>query len=331
MPRGYRHLTYEQRCQIYALKKSFCSQKEIAEILSVSQSTVSREVARNSGLKGYRYKQAHKKAIVRRENSSSQPKKKLPALIALVEKMIGEDQLSPEQISGRLKLINKIEISHERIYQHIWHDKKNNGNLYKFLRCSGKKYNKRGAKLAGRGLIPNRVGIEHRPFIVETRERIGDFEGDTIVGANHRGAILSLVDRKTKLTRLRLLASGAKAVATATAIVDALMPLVEYAHTVTTDNGKEFGQHADVSKKLNIQFFFANPYHSWERGLNENTNGLVRQYFPKGTDFTKITDDEVLAVENKLNNRPRKTLGYRTPNEEFLRLTGLNLNYALHG
>lgn len=201
--------------------------------------------------------------------------------------------------------------------------------MYKNLRRSGKKYNKRGSKMAGRGLIPNRVSIDNRPAEVALKQRVGDFEGDTIVGAGHRGAIVSLVDRKTKLTRLRLI-SGAKADETAQALIDALRPIKECVHTITTDNGKEFSQHESVAAKLNAKFFFANPYHSWERGLNENTNGLVRQYFPKGCDFTKLTQKQVLEVENKLNNRPRKTLNFNTPNEEFLRLTGIDLFYALH-
>lgn len=329
MPHGYKHLAYDQRCQIYALKKSNLSQKKIAEIIGTSQSTVSRELHRNKGLKGYRYKQAQEKALQRRNLASSLPHKLTPKLIPLVEKMIREDQLSPEQISGLLKKDYNVAISHERIYLYIWKDKRNGGDLYKSLRRCGKKYNNRGAKKAGRGLIPNRVGIENRPAEVALKLRVGDFEGDTIVGEGHRGAILSIVDRKTKITKLRLI-TGAKADETAQAIIDTLRPIKKYVHTITTDNGKEFSRHEIVAAALNAKFFFANPYHSWERGLNENTNGLVRQYFPKGCDFTKLTQEQVLEVEKKLNNRPRKTLSFRTPNEEFLRLTGIDLNYAFH-
>jgi transposase, IS30 family len=325
MPKGYHHLTHSQRCQIYALNKSGLSQAKIAKIVGVSQATVSRELARNRGLKGYRHKQAHEKALARRRKASSVPRKMTRELIAIIERLLREAQLSPEQISGRLDLELNIKISDERIYQHIWRDKRNGGDLYKNLRHSGKKYNKRSGKLAGRGLIPNRVGIEHRPDEVAAKIRVGDFEGDTIAGANHRGAIVSLVDRKTKYVFLRLIQST-KADITTKAIIDALKPIKEHVYTITTDNGKEFADHATVAKVLDLQYFFANPYHSWERGLNENTNGLVRQYFPKGTDFTKLTTEQVLAVEIKLNNRPRKTLGYKTPREEFLHLTG----YALH-
>lgn len=329
MPQGYKHLAYDQRCQIYALKKSNLCQDEIAEIIGTTQPTVSRELNRNKGQKGYRHKQAQEKAIQRRKQASSMPRKLTPELIPIVEKMIHDDQLSPEQISGRLKKDSNVSISHERIYLHIWEDKRNGGTLHESLRRCGKKYNKRGGKKAGRGLIPNRVGIEDRPPEVALKQRVGDFEGDTIVGAGHRGAIVSIVDRKTKLTKLRLI-SGAKSDETAQALIDALMPIKECVHTITTDNGKEFSQHEFVASELDAKFFFANPYHSWERGLNENTNGLVRQYFPKGCDFTKLTQEQVLEVEKKLNNRPRKTLDFRTPNEEFLRLTGIDLNYALH-
>lgn len=324
MSKNYYHLTQDQRCQIYALKKSGKSQGEIAKEVKVSQSAVSRELKRNKGKKGYRYKQADDKAIQRRHKASSVKRIMTNDLVILIEKMIREDQLSPEQISGRLKLIRAISVSHEWIYQHILADKRNGGNLYKNLRRSGKKYNKRLGKTSGRGLIPNRVGIENRPAEVEKKERVGDFEADTIVGANHRGAIVSLVDRKTKITFLGLI-SGTKADETRIVFLNRLGPIKEFICTATSDNGKEFAQHELIAISLNLKFFFANPYHSWERGVNENTNGLVRQYFPKGCDFTKLTIEEVLAVERKLNNRPRKTLGYRTPYEEFFRLTGVDL------
>lgn len=301
------------------------SQNDIAKFLGVAQSTINRELKRNEGQRGYRYKQAHEMATRRRHDASAVAEKMTFTLIEIIEKLLRKDQMSPEQISGRMALIDGIEISAERIYLHIWQNKKNGGDLYKYLRHSGKKYNKRSGKLAGRGLIPNRVGIESRPKEVDAKIRVGDFEGDTIVGASHQGAIVSLVERKTKITFLRLTGST-KADETSKAMIDALSPINKHVESMTTDNGKEFAGHEYIAKMLNMQFFFANPYRSWERGLNENTNGLVRQYFPKGTDFTKLTSEQVLEVEKKLNNRPRKTLGFRTPAEEFLRLTG----YALH-
>jgi IS30 family transposase len=327
VPEGkYHHLTYEQRCQIYTLKKRGDAQDTIAGAIGVSQSTISRELRRNAGKRGFRYKQAHEKAIDRRHAASARPRKMSQKLVKIIEGLLREQQLSPQQISGRLRLEGRGEISAERIYLHIWSDKKHGGTLYKNLRHGGKKYNKRSGKRAGRGLIPNRVGIEQRPAEANEKSRVGDFEGDTIVGANRKGAIVSLVDRKTKFTFLRLIPS-ASAELTSGAMINALTQMQNNLHTMTTDNGKEFADHEYIAKRLVIKFFFANPYHSWERGLNEHTNGLVRQYFPKGTDFTKLTDEQVLEFEKKLNNRPRKALGFRTPAEELLRLTGDALHY----
>lgn len=330
MPKGYKHLTYEQRCQIYAFLKSGFSHIKIAEFLEVDQSTISREIARNKGKRGYRYKQAQRKAESRRSQASRSCKKMTPELVLYVEHMMKEKQWSPEQISGRMKKVMDTSVSHERIYQYIWQDKREGGNLYKQLRCGGKKYNKRGNAQSGRGLIPGRIGIEHRPTIVETKERVGDFEIDTIVGARHRGAIVSIVDRKTKITRLVAL-SRMTAEQTSHAVCGALYGIKEYVHTLTADNGKEFAYHDKIAQNLQTTVYFANPYHAWERGLNENTNRLIRQYFPKNADLSKITYEEIQYVEYLLNSRPRKTLGYRSPFEVFLKLTGKNLAYALRG
>ncbi len=208
MPKGYQYLTYEQRCQIFALLKRRISQSQIALILGVTQSTISREIQRNCGKRGYRFKQAHTKALDRRIASGAHIKF-TPEIQVFVEYLLVERQWSPEQIDGSMaRMCGGVTISHERIYRHIWHNKRNGGKLYQHLRRRGKKYNKRGSKLAGRGLIPNRVGIEFRPAIVDQRKRIGDLEVDTIIGAQHRGAILSIVDRKSKLTLLELLSSS---------------------------------------------------------------------------------------------------------------------------
>lgn len=328
MPQGYHHLTQAQRCQIYGFKGSRMNQQKIAKELGVSQATISRELKRNAGKRGYRYKQAHEMVTLRMHVARAIRRKMTPGNIDRIEKMLKEDQLSPEQISGRMKLLGTAQISHESIYQHIWKDKRSGGLLYKHLRRSGKKYNKRSGKLAGRGLIPNRVDIALRPVEVAAKSRVGDFEGDTIIGKEHRGAIMTMVERKTKVTLLHLLTST-KSDETAAAIIKRMFPIKELVLTITTDNGKEFAKHESIAESLKAKFFFAQPYHSWERGLNENTNGLIRQYFSKGADFSTISPKQILEVEQKLNNRPRKTLGYRTPSEEFLRLTGVDLNYAL--
>jgi IS30 family transposase len=193
MPEGYHHVTRDIRSQIYALKATGSSLRNIAKVVNRHASTISREIKRNTGGRGYRYKQADAKAVERRSNASRTSKKVTPELITRIEENLREEW-SPEQISGRLKL-EGITISHEAIYQHIWKDKRSGGSLYTHLRHHGKKYNKRSSGKAGRGCIPNRLDITERPSIVEEKTRIGDWEGDTIIGVKHQGAIVSYVDR----------------------------------------------------------------------------------------------------------------------------------------
>lgn len=328
MPKLYHHLTRDQRCQIYALKKRGFTQTEIAADIGVTQSTISREVVRNAGLRGYRFKLAHDLAKRRCSARKGVARVMTPSTIARVEKLLTSHQWSPEQICGALKHECSTKVSHESIYRHIWADKKRGGKLYLHLRQRGKKRNKRGSATAGRGLIPDRIDIDERPAIVNEKSRVGDWELDSIVGAKHKGAITSMVERKTKLTKLVLLA-GRTSEATKEGIIRRLEPLKEHVITLTSDNGKEFASHGKISEKLDADFYFCHPYHSWERGLNENTNGLVRQYFPKGTDFAKLTTADVQRVEDLLNNRPRKTLNYHSPNEVFAKLTATPQNYAL--
>jgi IS30 family transposase len=210
-------------------------------------------------------------------------------------------------------------VSHEVIYKHIRADRANGGLLYKHLRHSGKKYNKKGAYPAGRGCIPGRVDIKERPSIVEEKIRFGDLELDTMIGANHEGVIVTIVDRSSKLTKIRK-APSKEAAAVEKIIIEALSDWKEHVKTLTADNGKEFSAHKNISQALEADFYFATPYHSWERGLNEHTNGLIRQYFPKGMSFKDITDEEIARVELALNSRPRKSLDYETPLEAFERL-----------
>ena len=326
MPEGYLHLTCEQRCQIFALLKSGHTQAHIARQIGVDPSTISRELARNSGASGYRFGQAHEAASGRRHAASSTPRKMTPEVVAVVEEKLTQEQWSPEQISGRLAQEGVATVSHESIYRHVWNDKKDGGNLYLHLRHSGKKYNKRKGRNSGRGLIPHRVDIDQRPAIVAAKSRIGDWEADTIIGARHQGAILSHVERKSKYTKLVSLPDK-----TADAVVQAsarmLGPLANRIETITYDNGKEFAAHVEIAASLQANCYFAKPYHAWERGLNEHTNGLVRQYFPKGSDLSIVTNAEVQKVEDKLNSRPRKILGYRTPREVFF--NAKNLHVAL--
>jgi IS30 family transposase len=188
------------------------------------------------------------------------------------------------------------------------------------LRTQGKRYRKRGQKKDQRGIIPNRVDIDKRPKIVEEKTRVGDFEVDTIIGKNHQGALVTINDRKTGIVKIRKVNSK-NAEQVAQAVIDALTPYKPFLHTITSDNGKEFALHAQISQHLGVEFFFAKPYHSWQRGANENLNGLIRQYFPKKTDFSTISDHQVQMVEEKLNNRPRKRFNFESPLYMFNLLT----------
>jgi transposase, IS30 family len=207
-------------------------------------------------------------------------------------------------------------VSHERIYQYIYADKRAGGVLHLNLRCRKQRRNRYGS-YSRRGQLPARRSIDERPAIVDRKARRGDWEADTIIGRNHQGAIVSLVDRKSKLVRLAKVARNAAGLV-GRAITTQLQPLA--VKTITSDNGREFAHHQRVAQQLCADFYFAHPYSSWERGLNENTNGLVRQYFPKKGEFSKISDRQIRKVEERLDQRPRKTLGYKTPNEVFFKL-----------
>ncbi|MCA1615177.1 MAG: IS30 family transposase [Acidobacteria bacterium] len=310
---SYTQLTREQRYQIYALKKAGHSQTEMAAIIGCHKSTISRELARNAGQRGYRPKQAQELALARKP-LARRPRIR-PETWASVESLLRR-QWSPEQIRGRLKLEQQEGVSHERIYQHIYSDKRAGGTLHLHLRCQ-KKRRKRYGQRDRRGQLPERRSIDERPAVVDSRQRLGDWEADTIVGRSHRGAIVSVVERKSKLTRLAKVAHNT-AELVSQAMTTQLAPLP--VKTITSDNGREFAWHQQIAARLEAGFYFAHPYSSWERGLNENTNGLVRQYFPKKSDFSKITDRQINRVVERLNNRPRKTLGYKTPNEVFFKL-----------
>ena len=282
--------------------------------MGVSQSTVSRELGRNRGQRGYRFKQAEAKAQAR-QTIRRKPRKLTASVRRKVEAKLRQMRWSPEQISGWLRG-QGIELSHERIYQMIWQDKREDGDLWRSLRRRGKRYNKRAGKNAGRGQIPNRIDISDRPAIVARKARLGDWEGDTVVSAGHKGGLLTLVERKSLLTKISKMPRST-ARATKNSTVRRLKPIGDFVHTITFDNGKEFAAHQSIATALKAKIFFATPYHAWERGLNENTNGLIRDFFPKGTDFSTISNAEVAKVERLLNARPRKSLGFRSPQEVF--------------
>ena len=311
-----KHLTEKQRYLIFELKQEEYQQKDIARVVGVSSSTISRELRRNCDLRSGKYVMdlAQRKADERKHNK----RRKQVFTDTMKEKcleLLGKDY-SPEQIAGRCKLEGVEMVSHEVIYRWIWEDKRRGGDLHPHLRRQGRKYAKRGSKNAGRGLIPNRVDIDEREDIVEKKLRFGDLEIDTIIGKNHKGAILTINDRATSIVWIRKL-SGKEAAPLAKKTKSALRKVKHLIHTITADNGKEFAKHEEIAQKLEINFYFCKPSHSWERGANENTNGLIRQYIPKGTDFSEVTDKQIKRIENILNNRPRKRLGYLTPNEKF--------------
>jgi len=310
--RAYHRLTEAQRIEIYALKKAGFTQADIANQIGVHKSTVSREVRRNTGLRGYRPKQAHKLAGIRRAQI---PRSRISqSRWHRIEGLIRQDW-SPEQVSGYLKVQGEPGASPEWIYQHIYDDKRAGGSLHKHLRCQKQRRKRRGC-VERRGQIKGRVCISQRPDIVGERRRIGDWEADTVIGKQGGAVLVTLAERKSRFSVV-VKAKNKTAKAVTTAITDALQPISSRVHTLTYDNGKEFAYHQQVSETLNAKGFFAHPYHSWERGLNENTNGLIRQYCPKGQEIEVLSDAEVKAIMDKLNNRPRKCLGFRTPNQVF--------------
>ena len=310
----YTQLSYDVRCQIYVLNKTGNTQAAIATAVGTSQSTISRELRRNKGSCGYRYKQAQNLSENRRLIATS-PLKMTPQMIHLIDSKLSL-KWSPDQISGWLRRENDTLISYETIYQYIWRDKHSGGQLYQYLRRKGKRYQSRRKSYAGRGHIKNRVSIDERPAIVEEKSRVGDWEIDLVIGKGHSGALVTIVDRATSFTVSKRVNSKSADVVTA-ATITLLAPYKAAVLTITADNGKEFAYHEKMTEALGAAVYFADPYSSWQRGLNENTNGLLRQYWPKHTDFKQVTPRAVASVIASLNNRPRKKLDYQTPADKM--------------
>jgi len=323
MPKSYKHLTYGQRCQIEALLKRNILQKDIAETIGASKSALSRELTRNRNQNGlYTAKGAHTKSKKRARHAARNPTKLKSWLEEYIRKKL-EIGWSPEQISGRVMLDYRKRISATAIYEYLKRERLRGGKLYLYLRRKGKKKRDYNRKKAGKSLIPNRVDIDSRPEIVAKKLRIGDWEGDTIVGRGHKSGLITLVDRVAKFTIITKI-SNFKSEGVMCKIKQSLNKLLQNKthklHTITFDNGLEFARHLDIKSMFpDVDIYFAKPYKSWQRGLNEHTNGLIREYFPKGTDFNNISDMEVMIVQNKLNNRPRAVLGFKTPEEVFFR------------
>jgi len=311
-----KHITKEQRYTICVMKKQGSNQKDIALTIGKDKSVVSRELKRNCDKRSKKYD-----ADLAQQKYEQRQRDKPKHIFftgevkQCVDELLNKDY-SPEQIAGRTKLKGINCVSHERIYQYVWKDKKDGGNLYKHLRRKGRKYRKRGNSKDTRGIIKGRIGIEQRPAIVDKKTRIGDLEIDTVIGKNHKGALLTINDRVSSKEWIAKL-NGKNAEELAQETIKVLKPIKEIIYTITGDNGKEFAEHKTISKGLDVDFFFARPYHSWERGANENGNGLIRQYFPKGSSFENITNIDVQRVQDILNNRPRKKLNFLTPNEFF--------------
>ncbi len=308
--RGYTQLTQEQRYQIYILMKAGYTQTEIANLLGIHKSTMSRELRRNCGKRGYRPQQAHHFCLQRRRQKAKPCIE--PSTWCLIRRLLRQDW-SPEQIHLRLGQEAGIAIRYESIYQYVLADKQAGGTLYRHLHCQ-KKCKKCYGTYSRRGQIPHQVSIEQRPAVVDNRNRFGDWE--LVIGKQHRQVLVTLVERKSRLTFI------AKVVRkTAEAVIQLRRLFALWVHTLTAGNGQEVAQHQKNAKALNAKFYFAHPFACWGRGLNENTNRLIRQYFPKKHDFRTITQQQIEKVMDRLNNRPRKCLGIKTSNQV---LFGLN-------
>jgi IS30 family transposase len=305
------HLTFREREFLYRLLKVRKPKSEIAELMGRDRSTIYREIKRNTGGRGYRPKQAQRKAEERRLRCRREPKMNHRKLRSLVTRLL-KKAWSPDQIGKWLRRKHprdpEMRVSHQTIYTWIALEA---SELRTYLRRHGK----RRSGPETRGQLVGCTSIEGRPKVVDSRRRFGDWEGDTVVSPGRRSGLVTMVDRKSGYIRIRKTAN-LKAATTRRAACRSLRDLPEaLRRTMTLDNGKEFAEHDQLAEALELDIYFAKPYASWQRGTNEHTNGLLRQFFPKGTDFARIRRREVARAEKLLNERPRKRLGYRTPQE----------------
>lgn len=304
----YRRLREDDRPIIYRMRKAGNTQEQIAHALGFSQSTISKELRRNVGLRGYRPKQAQLKADYRRFRKRQRHRVIEGEAEASVRERLARKH-SPEQICGALRREGHRAPSRTSIYTFIQADRQRGGGLYQHLRINGKRRYRHRNK-ASRGKLPARIGIEERPPVVDRRDRYGDWECDLIAGCRGGGYLLSLYERKSRYGTLAML-PGKDATVTAQAVIKALQGY--RVHTITYDNGLEFAGHQQVSHALDAVGYFCQPYHSWEKGGVENFNGLVRQYLPKGTNFLDVGEASLAHIETELNERPRKTLHFQSP------------------
>lgn len=306
------HLSPDERYQIQIGLAKGLSVKAIAALLQRSPSTIYREINKGSGGAGYEAKYAQQRKRLRALKSHN-AKVIAPQIWLEVQLCIVQD-LSPEQASAC------THASHEAIYQYIYRDKRAGGYLWLHLRCQ-KRYRKRAAGQDRRGTIPNQRSIALRPLHIENRAQVGHWEADTIVGPHHGSAILSIVERKSGYTLLALLPDRSAA-STYQAMVGLLKPIAHKVKTITTDNGGEFAWHEKLDATLGCLSYFCRPYASCQRGTNENTNGLVRQYIPKQRNLHTVDQPELQMIMDRLNHRPRKRLGFKTPHQVFVQSLG---------
>ena len=308
----YKRLTREQRHTIDCDLAEGKNYSEIARRLNVNRSTISREVKRNQKrAEDYSYSQADEMS----KQGSLKPWRKAQNWEE-IEEALGND-LSPEQVRGSRLKAGKSSPSVESIYRYIDDDRQRGGDLYQHLRRHKKPYRKRGEAKDKRGQIKHRKPIEERPDVVDEKTRLGDWEADTVIGRIGGKVLVTLTERFSRYTLMALVPSK-EAAEVAAKITELFKTKKSKVHTITYDNGKEFAFHYLVNQIIECESYFANPYHSWERGLNENTNGLIRQYLPKKMSFDEVTESEILTIQDKLNSRPRKCLDYSTPNDIFL-------------
>lgn len=314
-----KHLTLVQRKQLEVLLQIKTPVKKAAQLLCTHPCSVYREINRNKTKRSYCASFAQQLSTERKERFGRVRKFTVGVKKLITEKLTTE-QWSPQQIVGFSQVNNIPMVSHERIYQFIRQDKKDGGILWTHTRH---KLKHRKRPVSGKQVnIKNKVSIELRDAIVDARERCGDWEMDTIIGENQKGAILTIVERKTGFLLMEKMKFGKQAQGVAQAAIRMLFAYKNTVHTITSDNGSEFAQHELIAKKLVAGYYFAHPYSSWERGLNEYTNKLVRQYIPKGTNFDFYDDQHIKLIQNKINRRPRKKLNFQTPSKIFF--TSLN-------
>ena len=309
----YCQITPEERYTISVCRAQGMAVARIAIFMNRHRSTIYRELERNSSNDGsYRYSKAQEKTNGRRRRSRRNRRFGEDEL-ALVEECLRE-QWSPEQISGFLSKERMLDISHETIYRYIWDDKAAGGDLYRHLRGSEKKRRKRYGSYDSRGRLAGKRNIAERPASAENRSRVGHWEVDTVMGSGDQHCLVTMVERKTGLVAIGKLKRRTKDALKHRA-VKLIRSQTRRVRTMTADNGTEFHDYQKIEKATGAVFYFANPYHSWERGTNENTNGLIRQYLPKRKSMADVTQRECTRIAEKLNNRPRKRLGFRTPKE----------------